>query len=42
MHCTRVTLVESLLLQLDIVYKLITLACLLAMEVMGNNQVLHR
>ena len=40
MHCTGVILVEIIvILQLDIAYKLIILACLLAMEVMGNNQV---
>ena len=39
MHCTGVILVEIIVLQLNIVYKLIALACLLAMEVMDNNQV---
>ena len=40
MHCTGVILVEIIvILQLDVVYNIITLACLLTMEVMGNNQV---
>ena len=39
MQCAGIILLEIIVIAVNIVYKLITLACSLTMEVMGNYQV---